>query len=93
VLSALRPHETCLRRDPGTLVPLKFGWLDNLPSVAAIWSLAADLLTQSEAATRRQTKLRLLTEASVGANWTLLPLRLDDGQLLWGPDLRIDDTR
>ena len=75
------------------MVPPKFGRLDNLPGLAASWGLAADLLTQSKAATRRQTKLRLLTETSVGAIWTLLPLRLDDGQLLWGRDLRPNDTR
>lgn len=93
VLSALRHHETCLRRDPGTVVPLKFGRLDNLHGVAAIWGLAAYLLTRSEAATRGQTELRLLTKASVGAIWALLPLRLNDGQTIWGRDVRIDDTR
>lgn len=29
----------------------------------------------------------------MGAIWSLLPLRLGDGQLLWGRDMRIDDTR
>jgi len=93
VLSALRHHETCLRRDLGTVVPLKFGRLDNLPGLAATWGLAVELLAQSEAAARRQTKLRLLTEASVVAIWTLLPLRLGDGQLFWGRDMRFDGAR
>lgn len=93
VLSALRHHETCLRRDLGTVVPLKFDRLDKLPGLAATWGLAAELLAQSEAAARRQTRLRLLTEASVVAIWTLLPLRLGDGQLLWGRDMRFDGAR
>ena len=93
VLSALRHHETCLRRDLGIVVPLKFGRLDNLPGLAATWGLAAELLAQSEAATRRTTRLRLLTEAAVLAIWILLPLRLGDGQLLWGRDMRFDGAR
>ncbi|WPY96302.1 hypothetical protein T8T21_16135 (plasmid) [Limimaricola variabilis] len=93
VLSALRHHETCLRRELGTVVPLKFGRLDKLPALAATWGLAAELLAKSEATRRRQTKLRLLIEASVVAIWTLLPLRLGDGQLLWGRDVRFDGAR
>jgi len=93
VLAALRHHEACLRRDLGTVVPLKFGRLDKLPGLAATWGLAADLLAQSAAAPRRQTRLRLLTEAAVVAIWSLLPLRLGDGQLLWGRDMRFDGDR
>lgn len=93
VLSALCHHENTLRRDLGTVVPLKFGRLDNLPGLSATWGLAANLLAQSEVAPRRSTKLRLLTEAAVLAIWTLLPLRLGDGQLLWGRDVRFDGAR
>lgn len=93
VISALHHHETCLRRELGSVVPLKFGRFENLPNLAVTWGLAADLLAQSAVAPRRQTKLRLLTEASVVAIWTLLPLRLGDGQLLWGRDIRFDGAR
>lgn len=93
VLSALRHHETCLRRDLDTVVPLKFSRLDNLPGFASTWGLAAELLAQSAAVPRRQTKLRLLAEAAVVAIWTLLPLRLGDGELLWSRDLRFDGAR
>ena len=92
-LSALRVHEAALRRELGTAVPLKFGRLDDLPSLAETWGLAAGLLAQSREAPRRQTRLRLLNEAVVIALWTLLPLRLRDGQLLWGRDIRWDGAR
>lgn len=93
VLDAFRAHENRLRRQLGTVVPLKFGRLDNLPSLSATWSLAAGLLVASAKALRRQTQLRLLNEAAVVALWTLLPLRLRDGQLVWGRDVFFDGSR
>lgn len=93
LLSVLRNHASNLRRQLATVVPLKFGRLDNLPGLAATWALATDLLGKSTCAARRQTRLRLLNEAVVVALWTLLPLRLRDGQLLWGRDVYFDGTR
>lgn len=93
LLAELRAHENALRRQLGTVVPLKFGKLDKLPTLSATWGIAAGLLEQSVHASRRQTRLRLLNEAAVVALWTLLPLRLRDGQLLWGRDIRFDGTR
>ncbi|MEZ5778870.1 MAG: hypothetical protein R3E44_10970 [Paracoccaceae bacterium] len=101
VLSALRAHENGLRRDLGRVVPLKFGQLDRLPDLTTTWRLAVNLREASTRARRRQTRLRLLNEAAILALWTLLPLRLRDGQLRWGADIdwtgagyRIDiDTR
>ncbi len=90
LLAALRAHENRLRQQCGTVVPLKFGRLDSLPGLAAIWGLAARLRAQSAAATCRRTRLRLINEAGVVALWTLLPLRLRDGQLRWGRDVRHD---
>lgn len=46
LLSALRHLGTGLRRDLGTVAPLKFGRLDNLPGLAATRGLAADLLAE-----------------------------------------------
>lgn len=88
VLQALEIHENRLRRNLKTVVPLKFGKLDTLPGLSKTWSLAAFLLAQSAAAPRHQTRLRLLNEAAIVALWTLLPLRLEDGQLVWGRDIR-----
>lgn len=93
LLAALRKHETLLRREIGTMVPLKFAKLDKLPGLQATWETAARLLAESAEAARRQTRLRLLNEATVVALWTLLPLRLRDGQLLWGRDVRFDGAR
>jgi hypothetical protein len=93
LLSVLRNHESNLRRQLATVVPLKFGRLDNLPGLTATWALATDLLGKSTCAARRQTRLRLLNEAVIVALWTLLPLRLRDGQLLWGRDVCFDGTR
>jgi hypothetical protein len=90
VLAVFREHEKALRRRLGSVVPLKFGRLDDLPGLSAIWRLATDLLERSAVASRRQTRLRLLNEAVVIALWTLLPLRLGDGQLSWGRDIRFD---
>lgn len=101
LIEDLRAHENALRRDLGKAVPLKFGKLDALPGLAETWSLAERLLRESEAAQRRQTRLRLLNEAAILALWTLLPLRLADGRLRWGCEVawtgsgyRVDlDTR
>ncbi|KUF11338.1 hypothetical protein [Pseudoponticoccus marisrubri] len=93
LLAALRKHEALLRRDIGTVVPLKFARLDKLPSLKATWGTAAHLLAESVDSQRRQTRLRLINEAAVVALWTLLPLRLRDGQILWGRDVRFDGTR
>lgn len=90
LMAALRTHENRLRQQLDSVVPLKFGRLDKLPGLSATWGLAADLLGQSAVAARRQTRLRLLNEAVVVALWALLPLRLRDGQLLWGRDIRFD---
>ena len=88
VLAALREHENVLRRATGGVVPLKFGRLDRLPDLTETWGIARKLLAQSAAAVPRPTALRLLNEAAVIALWTLLPLRLRDGQLRWGRDVR-----
>ncbi|WP_209426815.1 hypothetical protein [Pararhodobacter sp. SW119] len=93
ILADLRTHENVLRRQLGTVVPLKFARLDKLPGLKATWTLAASLLAESAEAARRQTALRLLNEAAVVAIWTLLPLRRRDGQLCWGRDVRFDGTR
>ncbi|TCS60191.1 hypothetical protein EDD52_1158 [Primorskyibacter sedentarius] len=93
LLVALREHEALLRRDIGTVVPLKFAKLDKLPGLKATWATATRLLAESVEAPRRQTRLRLLNEAVIVALWTLLPLRLRDGQLLWGRDVLFDGTR
>jgi hypothetical protein len=92
-LAELRVHENVLRRRLNEVVPLKFAKLDALPSLKATWTLAASLLAQSAAVPRRQSALRLLNEAAIIAIWTLLPLRLRDGQLLWGRDIRFDGAR
>jgi hypothetical protein len=89
----LRTHENVLRRKTGAVVPLKFAKLDRLPDLKATWKLAASLLAKSAAEPRRQSALRLLNETAVIALWTLLPLRLRDGQLRWGRDVRFDGTR
>ena len=88
----IKVHENILRRDLASVVPLKFGRLDALPTLADTWSLAAHLLYTSAEAPRRQTALRLLNEAAIVALWTLLPLRLRDGQLVWGRDITFDGT-
>lgn len=88
VISAIRAHENRLRCKLGSVVPLKFGKLDDLPRLSDTWRLGSDLLRKSNKSTRRQTKLRLLSEATILALWTLLPLRLADGQLLWGEHVR-----
>ncbi|WP_340110602.1 hypothetical protein [Pikeienuella sp. HZG-20] len=93
VVADLRAHENVLRRQLGTVVPLKFAKLDNLPGLKATWETAARLLDESRRATRRQTALRLLNEAAVVALWTLLPLRLRDGRLRWGRDVRFEGDR
>jgi len=87
LISALQARENRLRRDLGRVVPLKFAKLDRLPDLAETWALAMRLREESQQATRRQSKLRLLNEAAVIALWTLLPLRLADGQLRWGSDI------
>ena len=93
VLSALKAHENELRRALGTVVPLKFGKLYNLLGLMEVWDLAQDLLKQSLVTNRRATRLRLLNEVVVIALWTLLPLRLRDGQLVWGRDIAFDAAR
>lgn len=93
LLEDLRTHENVLRRQTGVVVPLKFAKLDLLPDLKATWTLAASLLAKSAAEPRRQTALRLLNEATVIALWTLLPLRLRDGQLRWGRDVRFEGNR
>jgi hypothetical protein len=93
LLDDLRTHENVLRRKTGAVVPLKFAKLDRLPDLKATWKLAASLLAKSAAEPRRQSALRLLNETAVIALWTLLPLRLRDGQLRWGRDVRFDGTR
>jgi hypothetical protein len=88
--SALKAHENVLRRANGTTVSLKFAKLDALPSLAGTWALATRLLNESANKPKLQTRLRLLNEASILALWTLLPLRLKDGQLRWGRDITYD---
>ena len=93
LLDDLRVHENVLRRELDTVVPLKFAKLDKLPGLKATWTVAAGLLAKSAAEPRRQTALRLLNEAAIIAIWTLLPLRLGDGQLLWERDVQFDGPR
>lgn len=81
-----------LSRQLGTVVPLKSARFDRWPGLKAT-GLAAILIAQSAVATRRLTVLRLLNEAAILALWTLLPLRLGDGQLRWGRDVRLDAAR
>ena len=90
--AALQAHEKNLRRASSTVVALKFSKLDSLPTLAETWTLATRLLAQSTNAPRRKTKLRLLNEAVILALWTLLPLRLRDGQLRWGKDVTYDGS-
>jgi len=87
LISALRAHENRLRRDLSTVVPLKFGKLDDLPNLKETWQIATDLREKSRYSQRRQSTLRLLNEAAILALWTLLPLRLGDGRLRWGSDI------
>lgn len=87
LISALHAHENALRRKLGRVVPLKFAKLNRLPDLAETWALALRLCKESQQTSRRQTKLRLLNEAAMIALWSLLPLRLADGQLHWGRDI------
>ncbi|MCZ0812223.1 hypothetical protein N5A93_08270 [Roseovarius sp. EGI FJ00037] len=93
IIAAFRTHENALRRECDTVVPLKFGRYEDLPTLAETWELAHDLLEKSFRTKRRQTRLRLVNEAAVIALWTFIPLRLQDGQLLWGRDIYHDGTR
>lgn len=92
-LAAIRAHENTLRTDLDSVVPLKFGRYDRLPDLKATWRLAHDLLEKSRTTRRRQTKLRLANEAFCIAFWTLIPLRLEDGQINWGDDITFDGAR
>lgn len=89
-LEAIRAHENALRAELKSVVPLKFGRHDSLPDLTSTWALAQALLGQSTGARLRQTKLRLLNEAFCLAFWSLIPLRLGDGQLRWGVDVDFD---
>ena len=92
-VAAFRVHENALRRECDTVVPLKFGKYEGLRALAETWELAHDLLESSFGMRRRQTRLRLVNEAAVLALWTFIPLRLQDGQLLWGRDIYHDGDR
>ncbi|MFG6585516.1 hypothetical protein [Sulfitobacter sp. 1A12779] len=89
-LEAIRTHENALRADLQSVVPLKFGRYEQLPDLKETWQLAHALLEQSAEVKRRPTKIRLLNEAFCIAFWTLIPLRLGDGQLIWGKDIWYD---
>lgn len=93
VLSAYRNHEAVLRSQTGAEVPLKFGKLEQLPSFAESWKLAGDLLAASMTAKTKKTRIRLLNEAAVVALWMFIPLRLEDGKLIWGEHIRFDGER
>lgn len=93
VLAALRRHENALRRGLNSVNKLKDGRVERLPSLSDTWCLAEDLLTRSRTARRRQTGQRLMNEAAAIALWTFLPLRLKDGQLVWGRDIFIVGDR
>lgn len=93
LIAALRQHERRLNRELASVVPLKFGRLDDLPGLAETWGLAVGLLLESDQTSRHDTKLRLLNEAAVIALWTLMPLRRGDGQLRWGRDVWFDGER
>lgn len=92
-LDAIRMHENALRANLASVVPLKFGRFEMLPDLKETWALAHDLLDESARASRRQTRLRLRNEAFCIAFWTLIPLRLGDGQLQWGRDVAFDGLR
>lgn len=87
VLAALRQHENALRRGLNSVNKLKEGRLEQLPSLSDTWCLAEDLLARARTASRRQTGQRLMNEAASIALWMFLPLRLKDGQLVWGRDI------
>jgi len=92
-LAAIRAHENTLRADLASVVPLKFGRYDQLPDLKSTWRLAHDLLEESRMTRRRQTKLRLANEAFCIAFWSLIALRLEDGQMLWARDIAFDGSR
>ena len=92
-LEAIRAHENVLRAALTSVVPLKFGRFEELPGLKETWRLAHALLEQSAQTPRRKTKLRLLNEAFCIAFWTLIPLRLGDGQLVWGEGVEFDGDR
>jgi hypothetical protein len=93
VLAALRQHENRLRRNLRSVNKLKDGRLERLPALSDTWRLAEDLLTRGRTGRRRQTGQRLMNEAAAIALWTFLPLRLKDGQLVWGRDIYMVEDR
>ena len=92
-LEAIRAHENAVRAALTSVVPLKFGRFEELPGLKETWRLAHALLEQSAQTPRRQTKIRLLNEAFCIAFWTLIPLRLGEGQLVWGEGVEFDGDR
>ncbi|MCR9111482.1 MAG: hypothetical protein NXH94_21805 [Rhodobacteraceae bacterium] len=92
-ISAIRMHENALRKELNSVVSLKFARYDRLPGLNATWRLAHELLEESRATKRQQTKLRLINEAFCIAFWSLIPLRLADGQLLWERDISLNGTQ
>ena len=93
VIAAIRNHENELRKEREDEVPLKFGKLDRLPGLAESWDIARGLLDEAGSQRIAQTRTRLTNEAVVVALWMFLPLRLTDGQLRWGSDIRWDGER
>lgn len=92
-LAAIRAHENALRADLDSVVPLKAGRYNRLPDLRETWRLAHALLEESRTTRRRQSQLRLINEAFCIAFWTLIPLRLEDGQLVWARDITFDGAR
>jgi len=93
VIAAIRNHENEHRNDLEKEVPLKFGKLDRLPGLSESWDIARRLLDEAGSQRLAQTRVRLMNEAVVVAIWMFLPLRLTDGQLRWGRDIRFDGER
>lgn len=93
LIDALRTHENVLRRQLGDMVPLKFGRLNRMPDLKETWQIALNLLDDSSHVSRQATALRLVNEATILALWTLLPLRLGDGQLCWGAEVGWDRSQ
>lgn len=93
LVADLRVHENVLRRRVGAVNALKFGKFHDLPGLRDTWMLALALLEESRKSGRRATGLRLRNEALVIALWSLVPLRLQDGVLLWGEQLTRPEGR
>jgi len=87
LVEALRLHRKALRRATKGVIKLKEARLEALPDLKRTWMLAEDLLLRSRTASTRALRNRFRNEAFVIAFWTLIPMRLADGRLVWGTDI------